>query len=41
MLAASWTFHQQLNGLNVEEGIPLEAIPVKKSSMYRSSSHED
>ena len=41
MLAASWTFHQQLDGLNVDEGIPLAAICVKESSSCRIAAHDN
>ena len=39
MVAASWPFHQQLDGLNVEEGIPLAAISVKKASSSRIAAY--
>jgi len=41
MLAATWTFHQQLDGLNVQEGIPLVAISVKNASSHRVASQDD
>jgi hypothetical protein len=41
MVAASWAFHQQLDGLNVEEGMPLAAMSVKKASSGRSTAHAD
>ena len=41
MLAASWNFHQQLDGLNVEEGIPLAAISVKQASNSRVATHDN
>ena len=41
MLAASWTFHQQLDGLNVEEGMPLAAISVKKASSGQIAAHDN
>ena len=41
MVAASWTFHQQLDGLNVQEGIPLVAMSVKDASKDRSASHDN
>ena len=41
MLAASWDFHQQLDGLNVTEGIPLVAVSVTSSSQHRLASHEN
>mmetsp|Transcript_33718 Transcript_33718/g.70103 ORF Transcript_33718/g.70103 Transcript_33718/m.70103 type:complete len:417 (-) Transcript_33718:69-1319(-) len=41
MIAASWTFHQQLDGLNVEDGMPLAAISVKQVSSCRSATHDD
>mmetsp|Transcript_18343 Transcript_18343/g.35045 ORF Transcript_18343/g.35045 Transcript_18343/m.35045 type:complete len:268 (-) Transcript_18343:736-1539(-) len=41
LLAASWAFYQQLDGLNVAEGIPLVAISVKSSSHYRQAGYED
>ena len=41
MLAASWTFHQQLVGLNVDEGMPLAAISVKEASRCRIAAHDD
>ena len=39
MVAASWLFHQQLDGLNVEEGIPLVALSWKAASNDRLVSH--
>jgi hypothetical protein len=39
MVAASWPFHQQLDGLNVEEGMPLLAMSVKEASSCRSATH--
>ena len=41
MIAASWTFHQQLDGLNVQEGIPLAAISVKDASHHRVASQDN
>jgi hypothetical protein len=32
MVAASWTFHQQLDGPNVKEEMPLAAMSVKEAS---------
>ncbi|KAG7372997.1 hypothetical protein IV203_033721 [Nitzschia inconspicua] len=39
MVAASWLFHQQLDGLNVAEGIPLVALSFKTASNDRLVSH--
>lgn len=39
MVAASWLFHQQLDGLNVEEGIPLVALSWKAASNDRLAHH--
>jgi hypothetical protein len=39
IVAASWPFHQQLDGLNVEEGMPLLAMSVKEASSCRSATH--
>jgi hypothetical protein len=41
MVAASWTFHQQLDGLNVQEGIPLAAMSIKDAAKDRSTSHDN
>ena len=41
MVAASWSFHQQLDGLNVGEGIPLAAMSMKEASSCRSASHDN
>ena len=41
MLAASWTFHQQLDGLNVHKGIPLAAISVTSASSHRIASQDN
>ena len=38
IVAASWTFHQLLDGLNTEEGIPLVRISVKSTSDHRIAS---
>jgi hypothetical protein len=34
-------FHQQLDGLNIAEGIPLVAISVKSSSQHRQAGYDD
>ena len=39
MVAASWLFHQQLDGLNVEEGIPLVALSWTDASDGPLASH--
>mgnify|MGYP000473180020 CR=1 FL=1 len=39
MVAASWLFHQQLDGLNVDEGIPLVALSWKNASKNCHASH--
>jgi hypothetical protein len=39
MVAASWLFHQQLDGLNVTEGIPLVALSWESASPSRLASH--
>ena len=39
MVAASWMFHQQLDGLNVPEGIPLVALSVSEVSEDRVADH--
>ena len=41
MVAASWSFHQQLDGLNVQEGIPLAAMSVKDASNDPSAAHDN
>ena len=41
LVAASWDFHQQLDGLNVTEGIPLVSISVTSSSYHRLARHDD
>ena len=41
MVAASWAFHQQLDGLNVKEGIPLVAISIKSASNHWVASHDN
>ena len=38
IVAASWTFHQLLDGLNTEEGIPLVKLSVKSASDHRIAS---
>ena len=38
IVAASWTFHQLLDGLNTEEGIPLVKLSVKSTSDHRIAS---
>ena len=38
IVAASWTFHQLLDGLNTEEGIPLVKLSVKSTSAHRITS---
>ena len=35
MVAASWFFHQLLDGLNTAEGIPLVALSMKSLSSHR------
>jgi len=37
MVAASWTFHQLMDGLNTTEGIPLVALSVKAAALSLSS----
>ena len=39
MVAASWFFHQQLDGLNVSEGIPLVALSWESASPSPLASH--
>lgn len=39
MVAASWTFHQQLDGLDVEDGMPLAAMSIKEASSCRIAAH--
>lgn len=41
MVAASWNFHQQRDGLNVSEGIPLVAVPVKSYSQHCQASYDN
>lgn len=41
MVAASWTFHQLMDGLNTSEGIPLVALSVKATSEHRSTAHDN
>ena len=41
LVAASWIFHQQLDGLNVAEGIPLVAISVKSSSPHCKAGYDN
>lgn len=41
MVAASWTFHQLMDGLNTDEGIPLVALSVKSISDCRLASRND
>eukprot|EP00173_Palmaria_palmata_P002256 Plantae.Rhodophyta-Palmaria_palmata.ctg24150.p1 GENE.Plantae.Rhodophyta-Palmaria_palmata.ctg24150~~Plantae.Rhodophyta-Palmaria_palmata.ctg24150.p1 ORF type:complete len:125 (+),score=19.05 Plantae.Rhodophyta-Palmaria_palmata.ctg24150:35-376(+) len=41
MVAASWTFHQPLDGLNTVEGIQLVALSVKSTSDHRIAARGD
>jgi Crinkler effector protein N-terminal domain len=41
MVAASWTFHQLLDGLNTTEEIPLVALSVKSTSDHTISSRDN
>jgi hypothetical protein len=41
MVAASWLFHQMMDGLNTVEGIPLVAISIETASEHRSAAHDN
>lgn len=41
IVAASWTFHQLLDGLNTAEGIPLVTLSVKSTSNHRIASRDN
>ena len=41
MVAASWPFHQMMDGLNTMEGIPLVALSVKEASEQRLSAYDN
>jgi hypothetical protein len=39
MLAASWPFHQMMDGLNTEDGLPMVCISVESRGESRSAAH--
>lgn len=39
MVAASWTFHQMMDGLDTTDGIPLVAMSVSATSEETSTAH--
>jgi hypothetical protein len=41
MLAASWTFHQMMDGLNTVDDLPLVCISVLSQGNARSTDHEE
>ena len=41
MLAASWPFHQMMDGINTEDGLPMVCISVQSQGGSRSASHGD
>lgn len=41
MVAASWSFHQMMDGLHTTEGIPLVALSVKAVSEQRQSAYDN
>jgi hypothetical protein len=41
LVAASWRFHQMMDGLNTAEGIPLVVISIKTASNERSAAHDN
>jgi hypothetical protein len=41
MLAASWPFHQMMDGINTEDGLPLVCISVQSQGDSRSASNGD
>jgi hypothetical protein len=41
MVAASWPFHQMMDGLNTPEGIPLVALSVQKSLPCRNLEYDN
>eukprot|EP00980_Cylindrotheca_fusiformis_P024613 scaffold12169_cov132-Cylindrotheca_fusiformis.AAC.1 len=41
MVAASWQFHQMMDGLNTTEGIPLVALSVKAASEQRNAAYDN
>ena len=41
MVAASWLFHQQMDGLNSTEGVPVVALSVASVGQERSAQHEN
>lgn len=41
MIAASWAFHQMLDGLNTDERIPLLRVCLKKSSPHRHAEKDN
>jgi hypothetical protein len=40
-VAASWLFHQQMDGLNSTEGVPVVALSVASVGQERSAQHDD